>query len=140
MQFSVHINPLPRPVRAKLPLQLFSITENMAGGARGSIETAHYGSNSYIPLHIGSFIPWQLATLFALRIWLGSLVPVQKLGPARQARKICAVVHGPVYARDHLTINEIKNSITLELQADTEAEAGPVPVPKAAVSTAEKKT
>lgn len=59
-----------------------------------------------------------------------------------QARKICAVVHGPVYARDHLTINEIKNSITLELQADIEAEAGPVPVPvpKAAVSTAEKKT
>lgn len=61
-----------------------------------------------------------------------------------QARKICAVVHGPVYARDHLTINEIKNSITLELQADTEAEAGPVPVPvpvpKAAASTAEKKT
>lgn len=107
---------------------------------RGSIETAHYGRNSYIPLHIGSFIPWQLATLFALRIWLGSLVPVQKLGPARQARKICAVVHGPVYARDHLTINEIKNSITLELQADTEAEAAPVPVPKAAVSTAEKKT
>lgn len=130
MQFSVHINPLPRPDRAKLPLQLFSITENIAGGRRrGSIETAHYGSNSYIPLHIGSFIPWQLATLFALRIWLGSLVPVQKLGPARQARKICAVVHGPVYARDHLTINEIKNSITLELQADTEAEAGPVPVP-----------
>lgn len=74
------------------------------------------------------FIPWQQATLFALCIWLGSLVPVQKLGPGRQARKICAVVHGPVYARDHLTINEIKNSITLELQADTEAEAGPVPV------------
>lgn len=31
MQFSVHINPLPRPDRAKLPLELFSITENMAG-------------------------------------------------------------------------------------------------------------
>lgn len=73
-------------------------------------------------------------------------MPVQKLGPGCQARKICAVVHGPEYARDHLTINEIKNSITLELQADTEAEAEagpvplPVPVPKAAVSTAEKKT
>lgn len=35
MQFSVHINPLPRQDRPKLPLQLFSITENMEGGAKG---------------------------------------------------------------------------------------------------------
>lgn len=79
-------------------------------------------------------------------------MPAEKLGPGRQARKICAVVHGPVYARDHLTINEIKNSITLELQADTEAEAlagpgpglghGPGTEPKAAASRAaqQKKT
>lgn len=138
MQFSVHINPLPRPDRAKLPLQLFSITENMAGGrGRGGLEYRD-GSLWEQLVHssaIGSF-PGSRQLYLLCEFRLGSFpssVPVQ-------ARKICAVVHGPVYARDHLTINEIKNSITLELQADTEAEAGPVPVPKAAVSTAEKKT
>lgn len=44
MQFSVHINPLPRPDQAKLPLQLFSITENMAG--RGGEKEREYRDGS----------------------------------------------------------------------------------------------
>lgn len=62
MQFSVHINPLPRPDQAKLPLQLFSITENIAGGGEyrdGSLweQLVHSSAHRFIhSMAAGNFI------------------------------------------------------------------------------------